>query len=411
MNFEFLIARRLRKAYKHKSSISTPIIKIAITVIALGVTMMLITMATGFGLQKKIREKVVGFNGHLVISNFDNNQSKITQSPIDLHQDFYPNFNMDKEIKHIQIFATRPGVIRTESDFEGVVLKGVGKEYDWSFISSYLVEGEIPKFGSELSKQVVLSQNIANRLRFKVGQKCDVFFVNNQKNKLPKRRVFTIVGIYDTGFEEFDKNLMIGDIRQVQKLNQWQEDQVGGFEVFVDDFENLIPISDQIYHQIDASLDSRNLFEQYPQIFEWLKLFDGNIAMIIMIMIVVAGINMITALLVLILERTQLVGVLKTMGAHSWSIRKIFLHNASYIISRGLFFGYLIGLFLLFVQYKFQVVTLDPKNYYVHVAPVYINISHVILLNIGTLLFCVLMMLVPSVIITKISPAKSVKFS
>lgn len=373
--------------------------------------MMLITVATGLGLQKKIREKVAGFSGHVVISSFDNNQSKTSQSPIDKNKSFYENINFVEGIKHIQIFATRPGVIRTINDFEGVIFKGVGTDYDWSFLKSYLLQGKIPIFTDNISKQVLISKKISDRLDLTLNDTFDTFFVNNKTNSLPKRRQFVVVGVYDTGFEEFDKNLIIGDIKQVQKLNKWTTNQIGGFEVFVNNFNKLKETSAHIYQEIDANLDSRNLFEIYPQIFEWLKLFDGNIIIIIVIMIIVAGINMITALLVLILERTQFVGVLKTMGASNWSIRKIFLYNVSYIITRGLLFGNVIGLLLIFLQYKFEYITLDPKNYYVHVAPVFISITHIVLLNIGTLFFCVLMMLIPSVIITKISPASSVKFS
>lgn len=372
---------------------------------------MLVSIATGIGLQRKIREKVAGFNGHVVISNFDNNQSKTTQKPISNIQNFYPKFTDVEGVKHIQVFATRPGIIRTETDFEGIVLKGVGTDYDWTFFNEYLVAGKVPVFTNKTSNDVLISKLISDRMQLKVGDKFDTFFVKENSNSLPSRRVFNVVGIYDSGFEEFDKSLLIGDLRQVQRLNKWETDQVGGFEVFIDNFDDIDSASKKIYQAIDATLDSRNLFEQYPQIFEWLRLFDGNIAVIIIIMIVVAGINMITALLVLILERTQLIGVLKTLGANSWSVRKIFLYNASYIIGRGLLIGNLVGLFLLFLQYQFEFITLDPKNYYVHVAPVYITVYQVLLLNIGTLLLCLLMMLIPSIIITKIDPAKSVKFS
>lgn len=411
MNFELFIANRLTKSKEYKSSISAPIIKIAISAITLGLVVMLLSIATGVGLQKKIQEKVTGFNGHLVISNFDNNQSKTSQTPISIQQDFYPEFTTVDGVKHVQVFATKPGIIRTVNDFEGVVLKGVGADYSWEFINEYLVDGMLPTYSDKVSNEVLLSKRIADRMQLKIGDKFDTFFVKENRNSLPNRRIFKLVGIFDTGFEEFDKSLMLGDINQVRKLNKWKNLEVGGFEVFLDDFNTIEEKSREIYMSIDSRLDSRNLFEQYPQIFEWLKLFDGNIAVIIIIMIIVSGINMITALLVLILERTQVIGVLKTLGAKSWSVRKIFLYNASYIVGRGLLFGNAIGLSLIFIQYQFEFITLDPKNYYVHVAPVSITIFQVLCLNAGTLVLCFLMMLVPSIIITKISPAKSVKFS
>lgn len=411
MNFELFIANRLTKSQEYKNSVSSPIIKIAITAIALGIVMMLVSIATGVGLQRKIREKIAGFNGHVIISNFDNNQSKTTQHPISIYQDFYPEFKQVEGVKHIQVFATRPGIIRTDTDFEGVVLKGVGDTYDWSFFKEYLQDGTTPNYGSKTSNEVLISKIISDRMQLKVGDKFDTFFVKEKSNSLPSRRVFKVVGIYDTGFEEFDKNLVIGDIKQVQKLNLWKSDSVGGFEVFINDFDKVETTSKEIYQQIGAVLDSKSLFEQFPEIFEWLKLFDGNIAIIVIIMIIVAGINMITTLLVLILERTQLIGLLKTLGTSSWSIRKIFLYNASHIIFRGLLIGNVVGLLLLFLQYKFEWITLDPKNYYVHVAPVYITFYQILILNLGTLILCFLMMLIPSIIITKINPAKSVKFS
>ncbi|SHH74779.1 ABC transporter permease [Wenyingzhuangia marina] len=411
MNFELFIANRLTRSQEYKNSVSSPIIKIAIIAIALGMMMMIISIATGIGLQRKIRDKVAGFNGHVVISNYDNNQSKTTQNPISIHQNFYPKFTTVSGIKHVQVFATRAGIIRTEDSFEGVVLKGVDKDYDWSFFKEYLQAGRLPVFSDKASKEVLVSKIIADRMQFKLEDTFDTYFIKEDPNTMPNRRVFKIVGIYDTGFEEFDKNIMIGDINQIRGLNKWKNDQVGGFEVFVNDFNEIDSKSKEIYQEIDVTLDSQSLFEQYPQIFEWLQLFDGNIAVIIIIMIVVAGINMITALLVLILERTQVIGVLKTLGAKSWSIRKIFLYNASYIIGRGLLIGNITGLLVIYLQYQFKFIELDPQNYYVHVAPVYITFTQIVILNLGTLILCVLMMLIPSYIITRISPAKSVKFS
>lgn len=411
MNLELFIANRLSRSKEYKNSISSPIVKIAIIAIALGMMMMIISIATGIGLQRKIRDKVAGFNGHVVISNYDNNSSKTTQNPISIEQDFYPQFKTVSGIKHIQVFATRAGIIRDEKTFEGIVLKGVGENYDWSFFQEYLVAGELPQFSDQQSKKVLISKIISDRMQLEVGDTFDTFFIKQESNILPKRRVYHVSGIYDTGFEEFDKNIVIGDINQIRGLNQWDDNQVGGFEVFVEDFDQIEKKSKEIYQAIGVTLDSQSLFEQFPQIFQWLQLFDGNIAIIIIIMMIVAGINMITTLLVMILERTQLIGVLKTLGTNSWSIRKVFLYNASYIIGRGLLIGNILGLFLIFLQFQFELVTLDPHNYYVQVAPVYISISQILVLNVSTLILCTLMMLIPSYIITKISPAKTLKFS
>jgi lipoprotein-releasing system permease protein len=410
LNYELFLAKRFTAAKQHKSSISSPIIKIAITAIALGIVMMLVTVATGIGLQRKIRDKIAVFKGHIVITNYDNNNSVTTQNPISLEQNFYPNFNNIEEVAFVQPFASKAGIIRTAKDFEGVVLKGVDRNYNWSTIKEYLIEGEVPQFGEKASAQVLISQEMSDRLGLNLNDKFDTYFIKENPGSLPNRRIFEVSGIYNSGFSEFDKSFVLGDIRHIQKLNKWKLNQVGGFEVLLKDFESLETVGGKIYSDIDSTLNSHTIYELYPSIFEWLKLFDTNIYIIIIIMVLVAGINMITALLVLILERTQTIGVLKALGANNWSVRKLFLYNASYLILRGLFWGNVIGLSILLLQKYFGIISLDPETYYVSKAPVYINLGYILLLNLGTLLLCLLMLLVPSYIITKISPAKAVKF-
>ena len=410
MNYELFLAKRFTAAKQYKSSISSPIIKIAITAIALGVVMMLVTVATGIGLQRKIRDKIAVFKGHVVISNYDNNNSVTTQNPIDLKQQFYPNFTNVQGVAYVQPFASKAGIIRTEKDFEGVVFKGVGQKYNWTTLKEYLVAGAIPKLEGKVSNDVLISEELSDRLGLNVNDKFDTYFIKENPASLPNRRVFKVCGIYNSGFNEFDKSFILGDLRHIQKLNKWKVDQVGGFEVLLNDFESLEDKGGQIYSEIDSTLNSYTIYELYPSIFEWLKLFDTNIYIIIFIMVLVAGINMITALLVLILERTQTIGVLKALGANNWSVRKLFLYNASYLILRGLFWGNLIGVGLLLIQKYFGIISLDPETYYVNEAPVYLNLGYILILNIGTLLLCLLMLLVPSYIITKISPATAVKF-
>ncbi|WP_139959120.1 ABC transporter permease [Flavicella sediminum] len=410
MNYELFLAKRFTAAKQHKSSISSPIIKIAITAISLGIVMMLVTVATGLGLQNKIREKISVFRGHIQIINYDNNNSETTQIPISKNQEFYPNFKNIEGVKKVQVFASKAGIIRTEKDFEGVVLKGVGEDYNWESLQEYLVAGKLPVFTDKLSNEILISEVISDRLGLVTGDKFDTYFMKDSGVSRFNRRVFTVCGIYNSGFQEFDQSIVIGDIKHIRKLNKWKDDEVGGFEVVLADFDRLEEKSNLIYSEISSTLNSQSILEMYPSIFEWLRLFDTNIYIIIAIMILVAGINMITALLVLILERTQAIGVLKALGANNWSVRKIFLYNASYLIARGLFWGNTIGLSLLFVQKYFGVITLDPATYYVSEAPVYIHLGYVLLLNVGTLVLCLLMLLIPSYIITKISPAKAVKF-
>ena len=411
MNYELFIAKRIIAGKKYKNSISSPIIKIAITAIALGIIIMLIAVATGSGLQYKIRDKMAGFKGHIQIVNYDNNNSDVSTTAILKNQNFYPEFKGISEIKNVQVFANKVGILRTDTDFEGIVFKGVTSDYDWTFFNEYLIEGTLPNFDKVRTKGVLLSETIVNRLQLKLNDTIDATFVKTATSKIPSNRKYTIVGIYNSGFAQFDKSMMIGDIREVQKLNKWGENEVGGFEVLLDEFDAIAQKQNEINGEIGITLNSKSITETYPNVFDWIKLFDNNVWFIIAIMIFIAGINMITALLVLILERVQMVGILKALGSNNTSIRKMFLYNASYLILKGLFWGNIIGLTIIFVQYYFEIITLNPDTYYVTTMPVYISFWAVLLLNIGTLLLCFLMLIIPSYIITKIDPSKSIKFS
>lgn len=410
MNLEYFIAKRLITAKNYKSSISSPIIKIAISAIAIGMIMMIVSVATGIGLQQKIREKVSAFNGQIIISNYDNNQSEVTLVPISINQNFYPKFNDVPEVTHVQAIASKAGIIRTENEFEGIILKGVGRDYRWDNIKEYIVSGKIPDFSKEINQEVLISQFLANRLNLKLGDSFNTFFLKEEQNKLPNIRRFKIAGIFNSGFQDFDATFVIGDIRHIQKINKWKSDQVGAFEVFTNDFSNITSIGEQVYEQTSSTLDTKTIVEKYSYIFEWLKLFDFNIIIILAIMIIVATINMIVALLVLILERTQMIGILKALGSSNWLVRKIFLYNAFYLVMRGLFWGNSIGISLLLIQQYFGIITLNPENYYVNQAPVDINLIHIFLLNLLTITVCFLVLLIPSYIITKISPVKAIRF-
>lgn len=411
MNLEYFIAKRLIKGKEHKISISAPIIKIAIAAIAISVFMMLIAIATGVGLKHKIREKVAAFNGHIQIYNYDNNTSNVSVVPVSKNQEFYPEFNIVDGITHIQAVATKGGIIRTENTFEGFIAKGVGSDFKWSNLEEYLVDGEMPNYTGELNTEVLMSRLMANRLLLKTGDKFSAFFPKEEDPAKPNQRRFKISGIYDSGFEEIDGMFLFVDIRHVQLMNKWTEDQVGNFEVFLNGFEDLEEKNKEIYGKILSDLDTKTVVNKFYKIFEWIGLFDFNIALIIGIMIIVGGINMITALLVLILERTQMIGILKALGADNWSIRKVFLYNAGYLIAVGLFWGNLLGLGVIWVQQQFKFLKFpNPKEYYIEYIPVHIDLITVLTLNIGVLLLCLLMLLIPSYIITKINPVKAIKF-
>lgn len=417
LNFELFIAKRIIAAKQYKSSVSSPIIKIAILAIALGMIMMLVSVATSIGLQQKIREKVAAFNGHIVISNYDNNNSYVSAKPIKLNQDFYPDFKTVKGISYVQAVANKVGVIRTAEDFDGIILKGVGSDYKWHYFEEYLISGEIPNVVDEKeNSELLISEYLSNRLGFKLGSVVTTHFFKDDVSKLPNTRKFKVVGIYNSGFQDFDKNIMLADIRHIQRMNKWSKnekgdyDQVGGFEVFLDDFSEIDLKGNEVYQNTNSFLNVTTIQDKFQDIFEWIKMFDFNTYVIIAVMILISVINMSVMLLVLILEKTNLIGVLKALGGNNWTVRKIFLYNASYIVLIGLFWGNLIGLGLLFVQKYFKLFPLDPNNYYVTEVPVYINLWYVLILNIGTFVLCFVLLLIPSQIITKISPVRAIRF-
>lgn len=412
MNLEFFIAKRLISGKEHKISISAPIIKIAIAAIAIGLVMMLIAIATSAGLQLKIREKVAAFNGHVQIFNYDNNTSDVSVAPVSLNQPFYPDFNSVTGIAHIQGVAVKAGIIRTAETFEGILAKGVGADFKWNSFEEFLVDGRLPNYTGELNEEILLSKLLASKLQLKVGDSFfSIFLKDGNLSNNPNNRRFTVVGIYDSGFEELDASYILVDIRHIQRMNKWETDEVGNFEIFLENFDEIDEKTNEIYGKTLSNLDTRNLKGKYFKIFEWISLFDFNTALIIGIMIIVGGINMITALLVLILERTPMIGILKALGSPDWSIRKVFLYNAAYLITIGIFWGNCIGLGVIFLQQKFQFLKFpNPEEYYVTYIPVHITVGTVILLNIGVLILCLLMLLIPSYAVSKISPVKAMKF-
>lgn len=412
-NVALFISKRLIRGKADKSSSSALILKIAIAAIALGVVMMLMAIATGVGLKQKIREKISAFNGHLQISNYNNNPSGVAGAPISLEQAFYPEVKTVAGVAHIQAVAVKSGIIRTEDTFEGIVAKGVGADYDWTAFSDYLVSGRLPHFSGERNEEALISKTLARRLQLEVGDTFFSFFLKQgNASQIPNTRKFTLVGLYDSGLGEFDASYIFVDLRQIQQMNRWQENQVGQFEVFLEDFDQLEAKSDELYRNMPLHLDVQNIKTTYYSIFEWIELFDVNIALIIGIMILVGGINMITALLVLILERTPMIGILKALGASHWNIRKIFLYKAAYLIVLGLLWGNAVGLGLILLQDTYKIFTFpNPEEYYMTYIPVYIDMSTIVLLNLGVMLLCLLMLLLPSYTIAKISPVKAIKFA
>jgi len=411
LNINHFIAKRLLRSGDNKNKISSPIIKIAIISISTGVLIMLVSIATGFGLQHKIREKISAFSGHIIISNYDTNRSGLTLQPVSMKQKFYPRFKNIKGIKNIQAFATIGGIIRTEKDFEGIIYKGVDSIYNWDLFAPYLIQGKIPQYGHrhKMNDSVIISKTIADRLNLKLHDKFNTFFLRKDSDK-PQLRVFKIAGIYNSGFDDFDKTYVLGDLRMIQKLYKWKDTLTGGFEVILDDFNQIDDKTNEIYEAVPPTLNTQSIKDKYPLIFNWLQMFDFNILLILVIIIFIAGLNMITTLLVMILEKRQFIAMMKVLGSNNRRLQKIFLIQAIHIIGKGLLIGNILGLGLIFLQKKFGFIHLDPETYYVRTAPVYINLKHILLLNAGVLIIILIMLLLPVLVISKISPAKVIKY-
>lgn len=372
---------------------------------------MLIAVAISIGLQQKIRDKAVAFNGHITITNFDSNVSQGAQVPISKNQAFYPTFSSVDGIRHVQAVAHKFGIIRTKTDFEALYVKGVGEDYDWYYFKDFLIDGRLPNFSKTYSQEVLISEYLSRRLNLKVGQPFQMYFLKSDASRPPSIVKFSVVGIFNSGFEELDKTFLIGDINHVQRLNRWEKDQIGQFEVFVEDYDNLDEKGIEVYAQTPSTLNAETVKQKYALIFEWISIFDKNTYGIIGMMILVGVINMITALLVLILERTRMVGLLKALGSTNWSIQKVFLYVAGYLSLIGLMIGDIIGLSLLFIQKYWSPITLDPSVYYVTKAPVYIDWEYVVGLNVMTFFVCLLVLIIPSYLITKINPVQAIKFA
>jgi len=410
LNFEFFIAKHLINAQSYKSSVSAPIIKIGVLAIAISTIVMLFAVSISVGLQKKIRDKAVAFNGHITISNFDSNLSEGAQVPINKNQLFYPKFREVDGIMHVQAVAQKFGIIRTETDFEGLFMKGVGIDYNWQYFKEFLIQGTLPNYSESYSDEVLISEHLAKRLLFKVGDTFQMYFLKSDSSSPPSIRKFRIVGIFNSGFEELDQTFLIGDLNHVQRLNRWSKDQVGQFEVFIKDYKDLEAKGLEVYAETTSMLNAQTVKQKYPVIFDWIAIFDKNTYGIIAMMILVGVINMITALLVLILERTQMIGILKALGSPSWSIQKVFIYTASYLAITGLILGNGIGLLILFIQKYLSPITLNPSVYYVSKAPVDINLWTILSLNLLTFVICVLVLIIPSYLIAKIAPVKAIKF-
>lgn len=416
MNTELFISKRLFFDKANKKLLSQRIIRIALTGIALGLAVMIISVAVVTGFKKEVRNKVIGFGSHIQIINYDSNSSYETQ-PVSEEQPFLSEIRAIDGIKYLQPFATKPGMIKTDEYIQGIVFKGVDEDYNWDFFSKSLVEGHIPEINdSSRTSQIILSKDVSNLIQLKLNDKAVVYFIN-ENNPTPLMLQLEVCGIYHTGFEEFDKRFILGDIKQIQRLNDWRTDQISGFEVVLSDFKRIDDIEQQIrkiviqFRDENAEvLRTESITRMYPQIFDWLSILDMNVWIILLLMVMVAAFNMVSGLLVLILERASMIGVLKAMGTANWSVRKIFVYLSVFLTGRGLFWGNIIGIAVVLLQNIFHIVRLDPTTYYVDYVPMNFSLLHLLLLNLGTIVITSLILIIPSWFISKISPDKSMRF-
>ena len=404
MNISFFIARRL--IGKNEYRFSRPVIRIAIAAVSLSLTIMLLSLAIVKGFQKEITDKVIGFNSHIQVSNFLNGNSY--ESTILKQRDSLKLLISDiKGIKHIQSFATKAGIIKTDNEIQGVVLKGLTTDFDTTFIKKILIKGKIPTFRKlKKSNEILISQTIAKKLNLNIGDVFQMYFIQ----KPVRVRLFEISGIYDSGVSEFDEILVIGDITQIQKLNKWGSDDIGGLEILINDLDQLESINKKVYNKIGFDLNTRTVIDNNPQLFDWLELQNMNVKVILILMLIVGAINMIVALFILIIERSQLIGILKALGSKNWEIRKIFIYHSLYLILIGMFWGNLLALTLCWIQKQFNIIELDRSNYYMSYVPIDISLINILSLNLGTFILCWLILIIPSYLISKLNPIKAIKF-
>ena len=415
-NIELFLARRIFTDKGTSKMFSKSIVSIAVFGIAFGLVVMIMAVAIVTGFKQEVRNKVIGFGSHIQIVNYDSNASYAT-IPVSENQPWLEELKSIPGLKHAGIFATKPGIIKTDEDIQGIVLKGVGTDFDWSFFQQSLVDGELFAVSDAgITDKVLISQQLAMLLRLKVGDPLFTYFLN-EGSATQRMRRFQISGIYKTSLEEFDRLFVIADINQLRRLNNWKSDEISGFEITINDFDQL----DQMMHKVRAitinySEDDKSILRpvsitsKYPQIFDWLNLLDMNVWIILTLIILVAGFNMVSGLLILILERTTMIGVLKAVGTENWSIRKVFIWLSIFLIGKGMIWGNVIGILLCLLQYYFGIFSLDPASYYLDTVPVNLKISHLLLLNIGTLIVTTLMLLIPSWYISRIAPDKAIRF-
>lgn len=413
MNTELFIAKRLISDKDSRHHLSMRIVRIAVFGIALGLSVMIIAVAIVTGFKKQISDKVIGFGSHIQIINYDSNNSYETK-PIDKTAVPLSVVKSIEGVQHIQAFATKAGIIKTENQIQGVALKGIDSNFDWTFFKKSLVEGDVFRVTDNVTtSKVLISKYLSSLLQLKTGDEFAMYFIQDP----PRMRRFKISGVYETSMMDFDKVYILTDIKHIQKLNGWNPNQISGYEIYVDDYKKIDQVDEQVKKVVGNSFTSDGsrlkvvtIKEKYPQIFDWINLQDLNTWIILILMLLVAGFNMVSGLLIIILERTKMIGILKALGSENISIRRIFLYESGFLISRGLLWGNVIGIILCLIQMHFHLIKLDASSYFISTVPINLNLLNMVILNIGTLAVTILMLVIPSFVVSRISPVKTIRF-
>lgn len=405
MNTEYFIAGRI--AIKSERTFSKLIVRIAIAGVMLSLAVMMLSVAIIKGFKTEIQEKVRGYIGDVRVFKYDLNNS-FELSPFVPAKETLAQLKNNPDVQFFQPYATKPAIISANNEVEGINFKGIDKTFNWDYIRRHLVNGKVIDFTDSVkaSKEILISQFTANRLKLKVGDDFIMYFVQNP----PRKRPFKIVGIYDIGVEEIDKNFVIGDLNIIRRLNNWKADEIGGLEIRIKDFSRLKEVSTHIYENMELKLKSESVSDYFPAIFTWLSLLDVNTKVLLVLMMVVGVINMVTALLIMILERTNMIGIMKAFGMTDYSVMKIFLYNAAYLVGLGLLLGNILGLGLGFLQKYTHIYKLDQSSYYLSYVPIELHLADVLLLNLATMVICVLVLILPSMLVSRISPLKAIRF-
>ncbi|QHT71609.1 ABC transporter permease [Rhodocytophaga rosea] len=407
MNIALFIARRIQ--HTQGKSFSSTVARIGVASIAIGIAVMIVSFAILGGFKETIQRKIFSFGAHLQVNQFSVNRS-FEELPVSTNTDLYQHYQKIPEISSIQVYSHKAGLLKTEEDLLGVFLKGIGKDFNLQAFNQNMVDGKFISFSdTAYSKEIVISRKIAAQLRLKVKDEVLLYFVQNAQSR-PRVRKLTVSGIYETGMEEFDESVVLGDIRLIQRLNDWSDTLVGGYEIYLKDFAQLEPAADKVYDLMDFDMQVETIKDKYIQVFDWLSLLNRNVAIFLSLILFVACFNMVAILIILIMERTQMIGILKSVGATQSQVRRIFLLGGVQLITRGLLWGNVLGIGFCALQYYFKLIPLDVEAYYMNTVPIAWDWPIFILVNLAVLLLVTLVLIIPTIIIGRIQPVQALRF-